>query len=54
MFEKITGIRLGPKSLTDRKHANITNNLLLSIAGKDEDQITDHIKEAAKIRHSLG
>ncbi len=54
MLEQITDIRLGPKSLTDRKHANITNNLLLSIAGNDEDQITDHIKEAAKIRHSLG
>jgi phosphoenolpyruvate carboxylase len=54
IFEQISGIRLGPKTLGNRKHANITNNLLLSIAGNEEDEIGNQITGAAKIRRSLG
>jgi phosphoenolpyruvate carboxylase len=54
-FEEITNIRLGPKTLSNRKHENITNNMILSIAGNDKaSDISHYIEEAAKVRHSLG
>ncbi|MGD8545834.1 MAG: phosphoenolpyruvate carboxylase [Candidatus Bathyarchaeota archaeon] len=54
ILEETVDFRLGPKTLNNRKHANITNNILLSMAENDKDEINNHIIEAARIRHSLG
>jgi len=54
ILEQITGIHLGPKKLAYRKHANIVNNILLSLAERDEKEIKNYIVEAGKIRRSLG
>lgn len=53
-LEQITGIHLGPKRLSHRKHANMVNNILLSLAEGNEREIKNYIVEAGKIRHSLG
>jgi len=53
-LEQVTGIRLGPKKLTHRKHANMVNTILLSIANRNEREIKNYIIEAGKIRRSIG
>ena len=53
LLEHMTGIKAGPKSLDHRKHENITNNILISLAKKPSDT-TRYIVEAARTRHSLG
>ena len=53
-LEQIAGIQLGPKRLSHRKHANMVNNVLLSLAEGNEREIKNYIVEAGKIRHSLG
>ena len=53
-FESLTGIKLGPRSLTHRKHRNFTNNVLISLAEGKSEEITKYIVEAGKIRRSLG
>jgi len=53
-FEQMTGVRLGPKKLSHRKHANMVNNILLSLAEGNEKEMRNYIIEAAKIRCSLG
>jgi len=53
LLEQITGISMGPKNLDHRKHENITNNILISLA-REHSEVTRYIVEAAKIRCSLG
>jgi len=53
-FEQMTGVHLGPKKLAHRKHANMVNNILLSLAEGNEKEMRNYIIEAAKIRCSLG
>jgi len=53
-LEQITGVHLGPKKLAYRKHANIVNNILLTLVEKDERELRNCIIEAGKIRRSLG
>jgi len=52
-LEQTLGINLGPKNLNHRKHENIANNILISLA-REPMEATRHIVEAARIRHSLG
>jgi len=52
-LEQTAGISMGPKTLDHRKHENIANNILISLAG-DHSETPRYIVEAARIRHSLG
>lgn len=54
MLEENTGIVLGPKNLDQRKHENMVNNILISLAKADFEEATRYILEAGRIRHSLG
>ena len=53
-LEENTGITLGPKNLDQRKHENMVNNVLISLAKDDLEEMTRYILEAGRIRHSLG
>ena len=53
LLEQTAGISMGPKNLDHRKHENIANNILISLAG-DHSETPRYIVEAARIRHSLG
>jgi len=53
-LEQITGIHLGPKKLTHRKHSNLVNNVLFSLSEGNEREVMKYIIEAGKIRRSLG
>jgi len=53
LLEQTTGISMGPKNLDHRKHENIANNILISIA-REPTEVKRYIVEAARIRHSLG
>ena len=52
-LEQTTDISMGPKDLDHRKHENIVNNILISLA-KEPAEAPRYIVEAARIRHSLG
>jgi phosphoenolpyruvate carboxylase len=52
-LEQTLGINLGPKNLDHRKHENIANNILISLA-REPSEATRYIVEAARVRHSLG
>jgi len=52
-LEEILGTNLGPKDLDHRKHENIANNILISIAKVGGD-LQNYMAEAARIRKSLG
>ncbi|UCC33336.1 MAG: phosphoenolpyruvate carboxylase [Candidatus Bathyarchaeota archaeon] len=53
LLEQATNIGLGPRNLDHRKHENMVNNILISLA-KDSEEVTRYIVEAGRIRHSLG
>jgi phosphoenolpyruvate carboxylase len=53
LLEEATNIKLGPRDLYHKKHANIANNLLISLA-KNHEEMPRYITEAGRIRHSLG
>ena len=53
LLEQTTGISMGPKNLDHRKHENIANNILISLA-REPTEVKRYIVEAARIRHSLG
>ncbi len=53
LLEETTNIKLGPRDLYHKKHANIANNLLISLA-KNNEEMPRYIVEAGRIRHSLG
>jgi len=53
LLEQVTGISLGPRNLDHRKHENIVNNILISLA-KNPREATRYIIEAGRIRNSLG
>lgn len=54
VLEENLGIPLGPRNLDQRKHENLVNNILISLAKADHEEMTRYIVEAARIRHSLG
>ncbi|MFQ5762418.1 MAG: phosphoenolpyruvate carboxylase [Candidatus Bathyarchaeia archaeon] len=47
-------IKLGSKSLTQRKHDNAVNSFLISLLEKDDEEARKYLVEAARIRKSLG
>ena len=53
LLEENVGINLGPRSLDQRKHENIANNILISLVS-DHRETMRYILEAGRIRHSLG
>ena len=54
-FEQFAGGRVGPKTLSHRKHQNIANNTLIALvedtSGTD---VTRYIVESGRLRYSLG
>ena len=48
------GIKLGPRSVSERKHENFTNNFLLCYLQKEDDEAKRALFESAKIRKCLG
>jgi phosphoenolpyruvate carboxylase len=52
--EEKTTIKLGPKGLPQRKHANYTNNFLLAYLQKDDVEAKRALVESAKLRKCLG
>jgi phosphoenolpyruvate carboxylase len=52
--EEKLGVKLGPKSVSERKHENFTNNFLLSYLQKDDAEAKKALLESAKLRKCLG
>ena len=52
--EQSLSIKLGPKGICQRKHANFTNNFLLSYLQKDDAEAKTALIESAKLRKCLG
>jgi hypothetical protein len=54
-FEQYTGVKVGPRTLSHRKHQNIANNTLIALmedaSGTD---VTRYIVESGRLRYSLG
>ncbi|MEM1658910.1 MAG: phosphoenolpyruvate carboxylase [Candidatus Jordarchaeales archaeon] len=47
-------VKVGPRSLTQRKHANTINNFLISYLEENNGEARRYLYEAAKIRKCLG
>jgi phosphoenolpyruvate carboxylase len=52
--EEKLGVKLGPKSVSERKHENFTNNFLLSYLQKEDIEAKKALLESAKLRKCLG
>jgi hypothetical protein len=52
--EEALGIKLGPKSNAERKHANFTNNFLLSFMESENVEAKKALIESAKLRQCIG
>lgn len=52
--EDALGVKLGPRSLSQRRHANLINNFLISYVEDNSEEANSALVEAAKIRRSLG
>ncbi len=52
--EEKLDIKLGPRTLEQRKHENFTNNFLISYLEHQDDEARKALVEAAKIRKCLG
>ncbi|MCX8153545.1 MAG: phosphoenolpyruvate carboxylase [Candidatus Bathyarchaeota archaeon] len=52
--EGTLGIKLGPRTLSQRKHENFTNNFLISYLEHQNEEAKKAIIEAAKLRSCLG
>jgi phosphoenolpyruvate carboxylase len=52
--EEKLGVKLGPKSVSERKHENFTNNFLLSYLQKEDAEAKKALLESAKLRKCLG
>ncbi len=52
--EEMLGVKLGPRSPSERRHENTVNSLLLSYLEGDEQYVRHFLVEAAYIRRSLG
>jgi phosphoenolpyruvate carboxylase len=53
-IESSLGIKLGSRSLTQRKHENFTNNFLMSYLEHEEEESRTALLEAARLRRCLG
>lgn len=52
--EETLGIKLGPRSLSQRRHANLISNFLISYLENNISEAKSALVEAAKIRKCLG
>jgi phosphoenolpyruvate carboxylase len=52
--DEALGVRLGPRSLGERKHDNYANNFLISFLAREEGEARAALLEAAKLRRCLG
>lgn len=52
--EEALDIKLGPRTSTQRKHENFTNNFLISYLEKEDREASKALVEAAKLRKCLG
>ncbi|MCS7125635.1 MAG: phosphoenolpyruvate carboxylase [Aigarchaeota archaeon] len=50
----IFGIRVGAKTLSDRRYANIVENFTISLIEEEYDKARDELVEAAKMRRAIG
>ncbi len=54
-LENRTGIKVGPRTLSHRKHQNIANNTLIALAEEaSSTDVTRYIVESGRLRFSLG
>jgi phosphoenolpyruvate carboxylase len=54
VVEEKLGIRLGPKSLVQRKYENIVGNFFISYMERDDEEARGYLEEAAWLRRCLG
>ncbi len=52
--EETLGVKLGPRTLSQRKHENFTNNFLISYLEREDEEAKKALLEAAKLRCCLG
>jgi phosphoenolpyruvate carboxylase len=52
--EEKLDIKLGPKSPTQKRHENFTNNFLIAYIEREDDEARKALIEAAKLRRCLG
>ena len=52
--EETLNIRLGPRSLTDKRHENFVNNFLIAYLEREDSEAKTALAEAAKLRRCLG
>ena len=52
--EENLGIKLGPRSLTEKRHENFANNFLIAYLEHDDEEAREAVVEAAKLRRCLG
>jgi phosphoenolpyruvate carboxylase len=52
--EEKLDVKLGPRTSTQRKHANFTNNFLISYLEREDEEAKKALVEAAKLRNCLG
>jgi len=54
-IERRLGSRLGPRTLSQRKHQNIANNTLIALAEETGGtDVSRYIIESGRLRYSLG
>jgi phosphoenolpyruvate carboxylase len=54
MVEEKLDVKLGPRTTTQRKHENFTNNFLISYLEHEDEEARKALVEAAKLRKCLG
>jgi hypothetical protein len=52
--EEMLGTKLGPRSFSQRRHANLINNFLISHIENNGEEAKSTLVEAAKIRKCFG
>jgi hypothetical protein len=52
--EEKLDVKLGPRTSTQRKHENFTNNFLISYLERENEEAKIALVEAAKLRKCLG
>jgi phosphoenolpyruvate carboxylase len=52
--EETLGIKIGSRTLAQRKHENFTNNFLISYLERENEEAKKAFLEAAKLRNCLG
>jgi phosphoenolpyruvate carboxylase len=52
--EQCLDVKLGPRTPTQRKHENFTNNFLISYLERENEEAKKALVEAAKLRRCLG